>query len=168
MQEKGGFLMLLLLGWVSELARLASYLRSRICVSFIRVLAVRRGRFSSQESAFSVREQGREGTASCAGGRGRRFSCSPAAGRVLSDAGLASFHPDTRVPCSRASPRLEGRLWMCPYVVLLLRDSASSGAGAGGAGRLGSPGPGSLWGAPRGVPPPSQDSWCREIGRAHV
>lgn len=76
MQEKGGFLMLLLLGWVSELARLASYLRSNICVSFIRALAVRRGRFSSQESAFSVREKGREGTASCAGGRGRRFSCS--------------------------------------------------------------------------------------------
>lgn len=51
--------------------------------------------------------------------------------------------------------------WICGYVVFLLRDSASSGAGAGGAGRLGSPGPGSLWGAPRGVPPPSQESWCR-------
>lgn len=49
--------------------------------------------------------KGREGTASCAGGRGRRFFSSlSAAGRVFCGAGLASF-PGNRGSLSPASPR---------------------------------------------------------------
>lgn len=62
----------------------------------------------NQHSAFGKRE-----------GRGQRvvqeegegdFLALTAAGRVVSGAGLASFHRDTWVPCRRASPWLKGRV----------------------------------------------------------
>lgn len=52
------------------------------------------------------------------------FLALTAAGRVLSDAGLASFHPDTRVPCSRASPQA-GR----PPLDVPVRGSPPQGLG---------------------------------------
>ena len=128
--------MLLLLGWVSEIARLTSYLRCDICMSFRRAPAARRG-FSSQKSAFSVREKGREGTASCAGGKGRRFS------RSVLPAGCSrcrarSFHPDPWAPSG-------------PGLLLA----------AGSSGRCCARSQARLW-VPRGVPPPREcPSVCR-------
>lgn len=95
--------MLLLLGWVSEIARLTSYLRCDICMSFRRAPAARRG-FSSQKSAFSVREKGREGTASCAGGKGRRFSRS-----VLRSLPVPAVGAPRCPPAPRVSVCLSGK-----------------------------------------------------------
>lgn len=85
------------------------------------------------------------------------FLALTAAGWEVSGAGLASFHRDPWLPCRRASPWLKAG-WICVSVFFLLRDSASSGAGAGGAGRLCSPGPGS-----EGCPPRCPPSLARVL-----
>lgn len=138
-------MMLLLLGWVSELARLASYLRSNIRVSLhTSPGCLKRKIFISEKNttAFGKRE-----------GRGRRvvqeegeggcfFSCS----RCCREGGLrcgalTSFHRDPWVP-----PGLD------PSGGVFSSAGTRCPAGQGRAGP-GSPGPGCLWGAPRGVPP---------------
>lgn len=81
------------------------------------------------------------------------FLALSAAGRVVSGAGLASFHPEMRVPPQTSQPRAQKAEWIRLYVLFLLRDPASSGAGAGGAGRAGLARPRLSVGCPPRCPP---------------
>lgn len=110
---------------------------------FIRVPAVWRGRFSSQKKTPQRSGKGKGGDGELCRRKGKEvvfFLALAAAGRAVCGAGLSP--PSTAI---RGFPRG----WIRPGVFFPPRGRVVQRGRAG----PGSPGPGCLWGAPRGVPP---------------
>lgn len=114
-------------------------------------------------SEISVREKGREGRASCAGGRGRRFFLLSLllGGWFLVQGSppsteIRGFPADERAPGRRAGVGGQTRVCLFPPQGLGIQRGRG---GRRGRARLARPR--LAVGCPRGVPPPSLESWRR-------